>query len=67
MYKEHNEKNPLVRGKNRDGQVAQAATAVRSNLTIELAFNHSHLRCRKPLHPHKWRFGKSNPSPTQME
>ena len=63
--KNTNEKTPGYGGKDRDGQVAQAATAVRSKETMLLAFSHRHLRCRKPVHPHKWRCGESNPSPTQ--
>jgi hypothetical protein len=37
-----------VKGQSRYGQLAQAATAVRSNLMMLLAFNQRHLRCRKP-------------------
>jgi len=44
-------KPPRYGGKGRHELVAQAATAVRSNFTIELAFNQRHLRCRKPVHP----------------
>ena len=58
-------KNLALGRKNRHGQLAQAATAARSKVTMLLAFNHRHLRCRKPVHPRKWRCGESNPSPTQ--
>ena len=44
-------KKAPVKGRDRHGLVAQTATAVRSKRTIELAFNHRHLRCRKPVMP----------------
>ncbi len=63
MYKEHTQINPLLGGKDRHELVAQAATAVRSKVTMLFAVMHIHRRSRIPVHPREWRCGKSNPSP----
>lgn len=55
-------KKAPVRGHSRHGQVAQAATAVRSKDTMLFAVMHIRLGSRIPVMPHKWSIRESNPS-----